>query len=86
MYNHFLNESKIGIMTLKFDKKWIKNLLLPQNRVQKISSMVIHFADVVVCKILTQISIEFRDHQSPSWFNNSVIIPPIPNDLEKKHP
>ncbi len=46
---------------------------------------MIQFADVVFSKILTQISIDFRNHQSSNWFNNFVILPPISNDLDKKH-
>ncbi len=53
--------------------------------VQKISMIMIHFADVVFWKILTQISIDFRNHQSLNWFNNFVMLPPISNDLDKKH-
>ncbi len=45
--------------------------------------IMIHFADVVFCKILTQISFDFRNHQSSNWFNNFVILPPISNDLDK---
>ncbi len=47
--------------------------------------IMIHFADVVFCKILTQISLDFRNHQSSNWFNNFVILPPFSNDLDKKH-
>ncbi len=43
---------------------------------------LIPFADAVFFKVLTQISIEFCGHQSWNWFNNFVIIPPIPNDLD----
>ncbi len=46
---------------------------------------MIHFADVVFCKILTQISIDFWNHQSSNWFINFVVLPPILNDLDKKH-
>ncbi len=47
--------------------------------------IMIHFADVAFCKILTQISLDFRNHQSSNWFNNFVILPPFSNDLDKKH-
>ncbi len=48
--------------------------------------MIILFADVIFCEILTQTSIAFHGHQSSNWFNNSVILPPIPNDLDKYNP
>ncbi len=47
--------------------------------------IMIHFADMVFCKILTQISIDFWNCQSSNWFNNFVILPLISNDLDKKH-
>ncbi len=47
--------------------------------------MMIHFADVVFCKILTQIFLDFRNNQSSNWFNNFVILPLFLNDLDKKH-
>ncbi len=52
--------------------------------VQKISIVMIHFADVVFCKKLSQISIDFRNHQSTNWFYNFVILAPILSDLDKK--
>ncbi len=48
--------------------------------------MMIHFADVMFCKIVTQISIKFCGHQSSNWFNDFVTLSPITNDLDKKHP
>ncbi len=47
--------------------------------------IMIHFAVVGFCKILTQISLDFRNHQSSNWFTNFVILPSISNDLDKKH-
>ncbi len=46
--------------------------------------IMIHFADVVFCKILTQTSVDYQSHQSSNWFNNFVMLPPISNDLDKK--
>ncbi len=41
---------------------------------------------MVFCKILTQISIWFGNLQSSNWFKNSVILFPIPDDLNKNSP
>ncbi len=48
--------------------------------------VMIQFADVVFYKTLTQISIDFQNHQSLNWFNNFVKLPPIFNDIDKQHP
>ena len=56
------------------------------NGVQKTSMMRNHHADVVVYIRLIQISIEICDHQSSTWLNNSVNLPPFSNDLDKNCP
>ncbi len=84
-----LNDLRIGIMRLKFDEKM--NLETPAASeyqfyplsVPKISMTVIHFADVAFSKILPWISIDFCNHWSSIWFNNSMILPAILNDVDK---
>ncbi len=66
---------------------------MPQNirnfhsiKVKKISRTMNHFADVVFCEVLTCIFIKCCGHQSSNWFENSLILSSIPNDLDKNNP
>ncbi len=57
-----LDDSKIGIVGLRFDETMNKNHIPWSSDNHKDSMMMIDCADVMFCEILTQISIEICNH------------------------